>query len=406
MRGAERPVMTTADAFYRYMAPVSSFENVADVQSYQAVPDDWVIVLADIEGSTQQIEAGRYKTVNLIGAAVITAVLNALPGLDVPYVFGGDGAALVVPPGAADAARSALAALKRHAREMFDLELRAGSVAVAAVRVVGFDVRVMKLDLGAGNALAMFSGGGIATANAWLSQALDNDPLLIEPAESGAPPLLDGLSCRWQPLRARRGVVLSLITCARTAGPEAELAHVKRVMAALRDILGQDIAAAAPIGPEVLAFRWPPAGLDLETRATAGRKWQVRRRAEILLQSLIQYVCERFNMRIGYYDAPSYRTEMINQTDFQKYDDMVRLVLDVTMDEAARIDMFLRAEHGAGQLFFGTHHSRDALMTCLVFSLEHSRHVHFIDGAEGGFALAARELKRQIANTLQGKAAS
>ena len=230
--------MTTADAFYRYMAPVASFENVADVQSYQPAPDDWVIVVADIEGSTKQIEAGRYKTVNLVGAAVVTAVLNALPGLDIPFVFGGDGAALVVPPGAASAARSALASLKRHAREMFDLELKAGSVAVAAVRVVGFDVRVMKLDLGSGNSLAMFSGGGIATASAWLSQALDKDPLLIEPAENGAPPSLDGLSCRWQPLRARRGVVLSLITCARAAGPEAERVHVKRVMAALSDILG------------------------------------------------------------------------------------------------------------------------------------------------------------------------
>jgi hypothetical protein len=279
-------------------------------------------------------------------------------------------------------------------------------VSVAAVRVVGFDVRVMKLDLGAGNALAMFSGGGIATANAWLGQARDNDPLLIEPDQDDIPPSLEGLSCRWQPLKARRGVVLSLITCARAAGPEAERSHVKRVMAALSDILGQDIAAAAPIAPEALTFKWPPAGLDLETKATAGRKWQARRRTEILAQSLIQYVCERFNTRIGYYDAPAYRAEMINQTDFQKYDDMVRLVLDVTMDEAARIDMFLRAEHGAGQLFFGTHHSRDALMTCLVFSLEHSRHVHFIDGAEGGLTLAARELKRQIANTLKAKAAS
>ncbi len=61
------------------------------------VPDDWVIVIGDIEGSTEQVE-GRYKSVNLVGAAVIAAVLNALPDLDIPFVFGGDGAALVVPP--------------------------------------------------------------------------------------------------------------------------------------------------------------------------------------------------------------------------------------------------------------------------------------------------------------------
>ena len=28
-------------------------------------------------------------------------------------------------------------------------------------------------------------------------------------------------------------------------------------------------------------------------------------------------------------------------------------------------------------------------MTCLVFSIEQSEHVHFIDGADGGYAKAA-----------------
>ena len=36
------------------------------------------------------------------------------------------------------------------------------------------------------------------------------------------------------------------------------------------------------------------------------------------------------------------------------------------------------------------------MMTCLLFSLERSKHVHFIDGSNGGFAIAARQLKQQI----------
>jgi hypothetical protein len=35
-------------------------------------------------------------------------------------------------------------------------------------------------------------------------------------------------------------------------------------------------------------------------------------------------------------------------------------------------------------------------MTCLVFSLERSDHLHFLDGANGGFTLAARQMKAQM----------
>jgi hypothetical protein len=55
-----------------------------------------MIGLADIVNSTQAVVQGRYKAVNTVGAAVLAAVSNALPGVAYPFVFGGDGASLVV----------------------------------------------------------------------------------------------------------------------------------------------------------------------------------------------------------------------------------------------------------------------------------------------------------------------
>jgi hypothetical protein len=43
------------------------------------------------------------------------------------------------------------------------------------------------------------------------------------------------------------------------------------------------------------------------------------------------------------------------------------------------------------------HRSDSALMTCLVFNLKNSRHLHFIDGTDGGFTFAASVMKAQIA---------
>ena len=42
-------------------------------------------------------------------------------------------------------------------------------------------------------------------------------------------------------------------------------------------------------------------------------------------------------------------------------------------------------------------------MTCLLFSLEDSEHVHFIDGSDGGFAMAAVGLKEQLRETAEAR---
>ncbi|MGZ9082473.1 MAG: DUF3095 family protein [Rhodoplanes sp.] len=45
------------------------------------------------------------------------------------------------------------------------------------------------------------------------------------------------------------------------------------------------------------------------------------------------------------------------------------------------------------------HPSASALITCLLFGLKDSRHLHFIDGTDGGFTFAARAMKAQVAAT-------
>ena len=37
-----------------------------------------------------------------------------------------------------------------------------------------------------------------------------------------------------------------------------------------------------------------------------------------------------------------------------------------------------------------------ALMTCYVANLKPTQHIHFFDGGDGGYAMAAKQLKGQI----------
>ena len=85
------------EEFFGTLPIFAEFEGVADVSNYRPLPDNWALATADIVGSTGAIEAGRYKSVNMAGASVISALLNALGRRDLPFVFGGDGALVAFP---------------------------------------------------------------------------------------------------------------------------------------------------------------------------------------------------------------------------------------------------------------------------------------------------------------------
>ena len=148
--------MTHGFEFYDSLPKRDAFEAFASPDAYTALPDDWVVGTSDIVGSTQEIAKGRYKTVNMVGAAVISAQVNASGGHALPYVFGGDGAAFACPAHHRDHAAKALAAVQVWAREIFDIELRTAMVSVADIRAAGHDVAVARHQASEGVDYAMF----------------------------------------------------------------------------------------------------------------------------------------------------------------------------------------------------------------------------------------------------------
>src|SRR5437868_15242657 len=97
------------DDFFANIPTFTAFAGVADERNYRPLPADWSLATADIVSSTRAIERGEYKAVNMAGVSVISAVLNALGHGSIPFVFGGDGALLAIPPDATTKTRDALA---------------------------------------------------------------------------------------------------------------------------------------------------------------------------------------------------------------------------------------------------------------------------------------------------------
>ena len=208
----------STENFYAGVPVFRGFANVADQERYLPLPDDWLIGIADVVDSTKAVQAKRYKAVNMAGAAVIAAITNALEHREFPFVFGGDGASFAVPPSAAGIAREALAATATWVKEELDLTLRTGLVPVATARAQGADVLSRAMRASDNIALAMFSGGGLA----WADAAIKQGQFAVTAAPPGTRPDLSGLSCRFEEIPAVRGLILSLLVMPAVGANPAE----------------------------------------------------------------------------------------------------------------------------------------------------------------------------------------
>ncbi len=386
--------MTETD-FIAQLPSFTRFADVADPGRFVPAPDDWRVYCCDVVNSTGAIEQGRYKTVNMVGAACIIAAINAAAGTEIAYVFGGDGATILAPDALAPAIDRALVRTRRLARDGFGLALRVGAVPVADIRAHGADLGVAMFELSPGNRCAMFSGGGAALADR-----------LVKGDSGGAyglgdgdqePPDLEGLSCRWEPLVARHGHMVCMLASAIPKDPATRARIYGDLIAAIEQVLQPDIETARPVRADNMRFRWPPRGLGLETTATHGNRQRWAHGLALGVQSFFQAIAEWFDRKIGDYHAPVYRVELRANSDYRRFDDVLRLILDCTPDQRQAIEEVLAAAHGRGDIVYGTHRSDAALMTCLLFDLKDSRHLHFIDGTDGGFTYAARGMKARIA---------
>jgi len=383
-------MQTGSEIFYGGIPVFRGFTRLMDPALYAPLPDDWTVGVADIVESTKAIAAQRYKAVNMAGASVIASVTNALEGREFPFVFGGDGASFAVAPEDLDRARAALAATARWVRDDLDLVMRVALVPMASIRAAGVDVRVARFGPSANLSYAMFSGGGLAFADA----AMKRGEFAVDPAPPGTQPDLSGLSCRFEEMASVRGVILSVLVVPRTSADPATFRKV------IEDIVVQverSPEAGRPVPAGGPPLRFPPQGMEYEARARRRGGPLAMQRAVVLGFALWAYVVFRLGIKVGKFVPKLYLQQVVENSDFRKYDDGLRMILDCTPDLAAELEQRLVAAAAQGVVRYGLHRQDAAMMTCFTPSVMRSDHVHFIDGARGGYASAATVLKKGAA---------
>lgn len=89
-----------------------------------------------------------------------------------------------------------------------------------------------------------------------------------------------------------------------------------------------------------------------------------------------------------------YKKDTLLSSDYRKLDDTFRIVFAAKKRALEEFQSWLDSQEAQGKLFYGLHISDAAQLTCLISEVG-LKHIHFVDGCDGGYALAAKVLKHK-----------
>lgn len=385
--------------FYHDLPMITAFSESTLSKNHVDLPPDWWVVIADVIGSTKAIETGAYKKVNTVGVACIAAAVNVDLNIEIPFVFGGDGATFAIPDSLREQVIIALRGAQQLAQASFGLGLRVGLVQVDDLINAGFFVKVGKFKLSPHVTQAVFSGNGWDEAERRVKTAEASGVLRVLENEGKAEASFEGFECRWQGVPSFNDHKLAILVGATSQSAETNRDTYQRVLQQIQTIYG-DVLQYHPLQSQALNLTFNPKLLAHEWRVRTSQFYFSKRLkylAKMLFQNTAGKILFARKMDTEATQWTKYRSELVDNSDFRKFDGMLRMVIDGTEAQASQLQAFLQAEHQLGRLVFGMHKSKQALVTCIVRSFT-GNHMHFVDGSDGGYALAARGLKEQLAS--------
>jgi hypothetical protein len=389
--------MSDSRHFYRDLPVLETFSDAVEVRRHLRVPQDWWVVIADVAGSTQAIQNGDYKKVNTVGVACIAAVVNVDRNIDIPFAFGGDGATFAVPDIFLAGMIPALRGTQKLSRLSFGLDLRVGLVKVSELTGQDFWVNLAKVRVSPHMTQSALSGRGWSEAEKRVKTPDAAGVLMVREDEGPADANFEGFECRWKNVPNFNGHKLSLLVTAMSSEPNVNHDIYQAVSEKIHAIYGE-VANYHPLRPDRMRMALNPRSLSHEWRVRSGDLSWVKRLGYfvnmLFLNLAGMYIFMR-NIDTRKVEWSHYRNDMVDNTDFRKFDGVLRMVMDGNDTQAAELEQYLQSQFLAGRLVYGMYKSRAALVTCLVQSYN-GNHMHFVDGSDGGYALAARGLKEQL----------
>ncbi|AVV50507.1 DUF3095 domain-containing protein [Leptospira santarosai] len=396
-----KPILNTQN-FYKYLPALSSFTEIIEPSNYFTVPDDWNIIITDVVNSTDAIQNGNYKDVNIAGGITAMAVSNLMGDMDYPFLFGGDGMTLLLPDSVLSGVKDILFSIRESVKNNFGLKLRAGIVNVGELKRSGKELKLCKLKISEFYNQAILTGSALDMAESLIKNADTVNPYIIPLAHKPKiEPDFTGFTCRWQDIPSHRGETVSFIVKMNSSSVASDQELLKIVLDQVSVLLGND-SEIHPLKEEKIKVDLSGKYFRKEATVHSGNRngifhflKMLKIKIEGITVNLAINTQWKFGPKVNGMELRELRKSQVIASDFRKYDGTLKMVIACDSDSRELFLKFLDDLYQQGKLFYGYHVSDRALMTCALHEGS-VREVHFVDSADGGYALAAIRLKEQI----------
>lgn len=380
--------MSTSRLFYTnlkvYKEPLSHlFDNSFN---FENVPEDWHVVVVDIEKSTQAVKYELHHPVNFAASLAISAVLNELnlidAKVDIPYFFGGDGTTFLIPDFCAQRIYLVLENIKYDIYEQYFLTLRVGTIKVYELREnKTCRLKITKFQLTEHLTVPVVIGDGLESAETIIKNKFANDS--VDPRQDMYVDT-SGCKCRWAEVRLNDDLKQVLCFIVKIVNRQDELDIFKQISSALDNIFGN------------YNERIP---LDLSSLEDSDSIYDIHN--EINEYYDTASFLDKISLSISTISRDLYKNSEVGKTFLKRLRASSLAFLidgsynDIVQGNQKQIQLFIKFMENLelqGAVLFGYHITDSVLMSCYILEPKDT-FVQLLDASEGGYSTASKMLK-------------
>lgn len=362
---------------------------LADETLFTKVPEDWHVIITDIKNSSEAIINGLHNDVNLAATGSIVAVLNHIKehkSVKIPYFFGGDGATFLVPGTMQLRLLEILNGHKQHVKETLGLDLRVGGMQVKDIFANNQKLTISKIRLNRYLTIPIVLGNGLKYAEEVIKQESLNS-FKKETVNSDLANL-EGMECRWDeiaPPKSTQKVICLLINCKED---DIQSKVYEQIITKI-DVIFGDIDKRKPVSKRKLRLDNTFSKIKKEMYARIG-KYNIGYMLKNWSITSIGKLYFKYFKR-----GKEYIYKIIQLSDTLMIDGTINTVISGEEKQINQLVSFLNELESNDKITYGIHTTHGCIMSCYVEDRK-DKHIHFIDGTDGGYTSAAKIFKSKI----------